>query len=694
MYRIGIDVGGTFTDLVLSDEQGNLYITKVPSTPEDQSVGFVQALEKAARELGLPFREFLEQTSYIGHGSTVATNACVERKGARVGLLTTKGFRDILYIRRQERKFIYDLFQEISIPLVPRNLTLEVDERVDRYGKVRVEMIGEEARLLVRKLKELGVEAIAVSLLFSFANPIHERQLKAIIEEEFPAAFTTVSSELMPIVKEYERTSTIVINAYVGPIMKRYLQNLTAGLQERGFAFAPVMMTSNGGVISVQEAIKSPVLCLASGPAGGVMSSLAVGESIGDDNLITFDMGGTSTDVSLIHRGRPDMAPMRKYDFGHGDTHPVCVPLIDIHVVGAGGGSVAWVDEAGALKVGPHSQGAKPGPACYALGGAEPCVTDANLVLGYLNPDYYCGGEIKLDIERSREAIVGKVGARLNMGLVTAAQGIHRLVNTNMVNAIRVISTERGYDPREYTMVVYGAAGPQHAARMLEELRMTKAIVPCTSGGLSAHGLLSTDVVHHFTRTYLAEFSKVDLAVLGSIFTQMEEEGMRRLVSEGVGASVEINRFLDVRYLGQVHEVTTRAPSGEMSESWLAQVRATFDREHDRLYGHSHVGDPVELVNVRVVVVGKIPRGELKRHEIGGVDASPALKGKRDVFWEEMAGFAETPVYERDGLKAGNGLQGPAIIEAPLTTIVVPPGFRVEIDEYLNTILLKGEARE
>ncbi|MBI4318829.1 MAG: hydantoinase/oxoprolinase family protein [Chloroflexi bacterium] len=689
MYRIGIDVGGTFTDLVLSDEQGNLYITKVPSTPEDQSIGFLRALEKAARELGVPFREFLKKTSYIGHGSTVATNACVERKGVKVGLLTSKGFRDVLYIRRQDHKFMYDLFQNISIPLVPRNLTFEVDERVDKRGKVRKELDEADARLQIKRLKALDVESVAVSLLFSFANPLHEQRLRAIIREEFPEAFTTISSELMPIVKEYERTSTIVINAYIGPIMKRYLGNLVAKLEEQGFEYTPVIMTSNGGVVSVQEAAQEPVLCLASGPAGGVMGTVAMGELIGEHNLITFDMGGTSTDVSLIHEGRPDMAHMRTYDFGHGDTHPVCVPLINIHVVGAGGGSVAWVDEGGALMVGPHSQGANPGPACYGLGGHEACVTDANLVLGYLNPDYYCGGDIKLDVGRSREVIVDRVGSKLTMDLITAAQGIYRVVNTNMVNAIRVISTERGYDPREYTMAVYGSAGPQHAARMLDELEMSKAIVPSTSGGLSAHGLLTTDVVHYFARTYLVEFSKVDLTVLHSIFEQMEREGLKRLRGEGVEAETEILHFLDIRYLGQVHEVVTPVGLGKPDETWLAEARQTFDREHERLYEHSHVGDPVELVNVRVVVIGKIPRGEVKKYRFVSEDSGPALKCTRPVYWEEVGDFAATPIYERDLLKPGNKLAGPAIIEAPLTTIVVPPNFRVEIDQCLNTILFR-----
>lgn len=690
MYHIGVDIGGTFTDIVLIDEKGKAYIAKAPSTPQDQSIGVMNALTKVVTQLGVSEEDTLKETSYFSHGSTVATNALIQQNGVKTGLIVTKAIRDIYGLRRGGRKYMFDPRQEISKPLVSRHLTFGVTERIDYAGEVVEELNEEEVRNAVRELKD-RVQALAVCFLFSFVNPKHEKRVKEIIREECPELYTTISCELLPVFREYERLSTTVINCYVGPLMEKYIALMDRKLKEKGLKVGFVTMASSGGVLPAEEMCEKPVHGLLSGPAAGAVGASYFGQIAGFDNLIAFDMGGTSTDVSLCVAGRLEFTEVRKYDLGKGNVQPAAVPAINVHTIGAGGGSIAYVDIGGALHVGPLSQGANPGPACYDLGGTEACVTDATLVLGYLNPDYFCGGDLKINPELSKKALKEKVAAKLNMDIVDAAQGIYEIVNMSMADAVRVVSVQRGYDPRDFILVVFGAAGPVHAAELLRELGITRAIVPPMACGLSAAGLIASDVQFYLIRTYLIPMNSLDVEKFGRLFNEMEEDSVQRLKAAGVSdEAIRIVRQVDMRYLGQAHEVMVQVPSGDITQESIKIINENFDREHEKLYAHSHPGDPAELANLRVIAIGVRQKPKPERLELGLESPEKALKFERDVFWKEYGAYVKTPIYERARLKPNNRIKGPAIVEEPLTTIVIPPSFNAEVDVNGNVVISMG----
>ncbi len=664
---VGVDIGGTFTDFVWV-EDGVLRAFKILTTPA-QEEGFLAGLAK------IGFAEIQR----IVHGTTIATNALLEGKWAKTCLFTTHGFRDVLEIGRQNRPSLYDLFCERPKPIVPREWRLEVPERLDAKGRVIHPLDEKAVRKLAHRINEGEIESVAVVLLFSFLNPENERRVRAILQEEGVKVPITLSSEILPEFREYERTSTTVITAALRPVVEGYLTRLGQALQERGI-FAPLLvMQSNGGVAGAEEAGRRAASLLLSGPAGGVEGARRVGLVAGFSNLITFDMGGTSTDVSLVQNGEIRLTPEREIA-----GRPVRLPMVDVHTVGAGGGSLAWVDAGGGLRVGPQSAGANPGPACYGCGGTEPTVTDAHLVLGHLPAERPLGGLPPLSPKLSAQAIQ-KIADPLGLSLEKAAWGILEVAEATMERAIRVISVERGHDPRDFVLVAFGGAGPLHGASLARKLGIPTVLVPAHAGVLSALGLLFADLVHTFVRSLVLPLHEVSPSRVNEILAEFRKEAEEILGSEGV--PVEARKFLpaaDLCYRGQAFELTLSLPDRPLCDQDLAELRARFDVEHARLYGYSAPEEPVELVNFRLTAVGKTEPCDLPHISQKGT-LSEALIEQRKVFFLE--GWEKTPVYRREALPGGAEFFGPAVVEGLESTCLIPPGVRAHVDSYGNLIL-------
>jgi len=662
---VGIDTGGTFTDFVVLGA-GSIRVWKIPSTPWDPAQAVLQGLQ----DLGIPTGETVEGVSLV-HGTTVATNTLLERKGARTALITTEGFEDVLEIGRQARPKLYDLMQDRPPPLVPRDLRFGAPERVDAGGQVLRPLTPESARALARRVAEAGVEAVAVSLLFSFLNPQHEQVLKGALLALDPPPFLSLSSEVLPEFREYERTSTVTVNAYVGPVMARYLRRLGQAL---GRAFR--VMQSSGGSISAGSAAEQPVRTLLSGPAGGVVGAFAIASSAGFPEVITLDMGGTSTDVSLCP-GRVQETTGTVLG-----GVPVSVPILDIHSVGAGGGSIARVDAGGALRVGPESVGADPGPACYGKGD-QVAVTDANLLLGRLDPAFFLGGRMALDTERARWAME-RLARAMGADLRTTALGVVRVVNATMERAIRAISLERGYDPRRFTLLAFGGAGPMHACELAQELRIPRVLVPPFPGALSAFGVAIADVVKDYSRTVLLPAHRLTPEELARAFAPLEEQGLGELREEGFpDPAIRLVRLLDVRYVGQSYELTVECPP--LAPGVGEEVARRFHEAHDRRYGYQDPTHPVEVVNVRVKAVGQVERPTLPHLPEEGEDPRPAQVDEREVAFP--GGVLPTPFYLREHLRPGNRFRGPAVVLQMDATTVVPPGWHARVDGMGNLVL-------
>ncbi|PZC48308.1 MAG: N-methylhydantoinase A [Chloroflexi bacterium] len=654
---LGVDVGGTFTDFVLLAD-GRLTTFKAPSTPQDSAEAVLQGVRELQAGADVD----------VVHGSTVATNAILERRGALTALITTKGFEDVIEIGRQARQSLYDLTHHRPPPLVTPALRFGADERVDHTGAVLQPLHPEEAAQIARAVADSGAEAVAVSLLFSFLNPDHEAMLRQALAELPNCPYVSLSSDVLPEYREFERTSTVVTNAYIGPLMSRYLGHLRESL---GREYR--VMQSSGGSISSQVAAAQPVRTVLSGPAGGVVGASYVASVAGHSHIITLDMGGTSTDVALCPGYVQETT---SYEMG---GVPISTPMTDIHTVGAGGGSVARVDEGGALVVGPQSVGADPGPACYGKGD-QVAVTDANLVLGRLGQRGLLGGRMELDVQRSREYL-GKLAETLGIGVTETAQGIIRVVNSNMERAIRAMSLERGFDPRDFTLVPFGGAGPMHACELAEELHIPRVLIPETPGVLSALGVAIADVVKDYSRTILG-LSVLDAAALENTYQPMEDQGRFELASEGFADTrLQAQRFLDVRYAGQSYELTVPYAPGVAP----GEVVATFHDMHLQRYGHSDPRKPVEVVNARLKMVGLVERPSFPPMPAAGVDASNAIVEQREVVFHGEA-FSST-VYDRDRLQPGNQFTGPAIVEQMDATTVVPPGWNVQVDSWGNLLL-------
>ena len=674
--KLGVDVGGTFTDLALWDEaRGRLAVFKLPSVPRDPSEGILAGMRAILGREGVP----AARLGFVAHGTTVATNALLEKKGARTGLITTRGFRDLLEIARQKRPDLYDLQADKPRPLVPRDLRVEVRERLLPDGAVVEKLTAAEVRAALDTLAAAGdVESIAVCLLYSFVDDTHERLVADEIRERHPGASVSLSSDVSPEFREYERLSTTVLNAYLGPVISRYVRRFDDDVRQLGVPAPPFINQSNGGIISIAAAAAQPVRTLLSGPSAGVMGAAWAARAAGVDSLITFDMGGTSTDVARVEGGEPVIAAERTID-----GYPVRIPALEIESVGAGGGSLAWVDSGGALKVGPESAGAMPGPACYGRGGTRPTVTDANVVLGRLSGEHLLDGQMTLHPERADAALDGLASA-LGVGRVEAARGILSVVQTNMLGAIRIVSVRKGYDPRHYTMVAFGGAGPLHAAALARDLGIRQVLVPPAPGILCALGLLVEPLRLDLVRTRVGLVADV---VAPDVFRELEDEARAWLDREGVpSARRRIVRAFDMRYLGQNFELRVMEPA--MRGGDVTALERAFFAEHERVYGYFTEDEPVQVVNVRLTALGEpepLTLPPLPPAPRPGPD--DARIGERPVWFDETGGFMPTPIYRRERLLAGHRVAGPAIVEQMDSTTVVLPAQTATVDALGNLLI-------
>jgi N-methylhydantoinase A len=690
--RVASDVGGTFTDNVAYDEETKrVTVAKVPTTPENRALGTVQGLKRALELQGAGGAD----VEYVGHGMTTATNAVIQRKGGRTALVTNEGFRDILLIGRQDRPSLYDIRQTRPQPLVPREDCHTVRGRLDPRGREVTPLDEDGVRAIAARLKEGGIEAVAICFLHAYANPMHERRARRILVEALPGVPVCASTDILAEFREYERTSTVVLNAFLMPIMEHYLASLTELLADpaKGLglgAEVPVMiMEASGGLMTVATARERPVHTVLSGPAGGVVASAHVAKLSGFPDIITMDMGGTSTDISLILGGAPQVTREASLE-----RTPIRIPVIDINAIGAGGGSIAWIDDGGALRVGPMSAEAIPGPACYGRGGAQPTVTDANLVLGRFGGETRLGGELTLDEGAARRAIEARIAGPLGLDLVTAAAGILRVANATMGRGIRVVSIERGHDPRGLTLVPFGGAGPMHGSPVARDLSIPRLLVPPTPGILCALGLLVADLRHDLSQTQLTAHADFTAGDARASFEPLLEQARYLLAGDRVAPERrQVEMHVDMRYIGQSFELPIPVV-GFRQGQWASLVPA-FHAEHHRRYGHSDPAAPVEIVSLGVTARGVIDTPELPRPEHGGA-APPdaALAGSRRVYFEAAdptgGDWHDCPIWRREALLAGNEIAGPAIVEEISATTVLYPGDRARIDDCGSLIVEVG----
>ena len=682
-YRVGFDVGGTFTDFVLQSPGGDLLTGKRLTTYPDPSLACLQGLDELCARGGIAWRDVVQAV----HGTTLGSNVVIERKARGVGLLTTRGFRDVLLIGREKRYQVYDLQIEKPTPLVPRRLIGEVTERVLADGSVRTPLDEADARRAVRELVACGVTTLAICLLHAYRNPEHERRLAAIVAEEAPDVAVTLSHEVSPTFREYERTSTTVVNAYVMSAVRTYLRGLQAALAERGHGGRLFVMQSSGGVATAEAMERYPVRMIESGPAAGALMAAAYGELTGFRDLIAFDMGGTTAKLALIEGGRPlttTAFELHRVRGAAGSGLPMSIQAIDLVEIGAGGGSIAR-GELGVIAVGPDSASSMPGPICYGLGGVEPTVTDANLVLGYLNPEYFAGGAMRLSPGAAARGIEERVARPLGIGLEDAAWGIHAIVNSNMELATRVVSIERGRDPRELTLVAFGGSGPVHGCRLAQALGIPRVILPAAAGVTAAIGLLAAEVKFDVARTYVARLDAVDARALTRMYEEMAAQAEQVVRESAVAGDVAIGRSADARYVGQGYELTVPVPSGRLDAGALQKIREAFDEIYAARYGYASPTEPVEIVTWKLSAVGGAPRVALAK--AATVATQPSLKGTRRAYFPEARGYVDCPVYDRYALVAGTTLAGPAIVEERESTTVLPPGAAAQVDEYANLIV-------
>ncbi|MCC0013721.1 MAG: hydantoinase/oxoprolinase family protein [Rhodobiaceae bacterium] len=677
-WRIGVDSGGTFTDVCMFDEEtGRIEVWKTSSTPDDPSRGIADVVSEGLGNVGGDFADI----KFFGHGTTVATNALIELRGADTVMLTTQGFRDLLEIGRQKRPSLYDMMAEKPPVIVPRDRRLEVDERVKFDGTIDTPLTDDKIDAAIASIRELPHDAIAICFLYGYLNSHHESKIAAKIRDAFPEAFVSVSHEVAPEFREFERMTTSVVNAFLGPIMKRYINRLSGRLTDAGLKIAPNLTQSNGGVIGFDAAQNFPVKTLLSGPSTGVIAAQAIAEAAGFNDIITFDVGGTSSDVALMQNRICKRT-------GEADVHgyPIKAPMLDIHTVGAGGGSVAYVDSGGLLKVGPESAGANPGPVCYGIGGKKPTVTDANIILQTLNPVEILGGRMKVRKDLAEEAI-GALAKQLGLGLEQTAQGIISLATANMAKAIRLISVQRGYDPRDYALMAFGGGGPLHAARLAQELDMSQIIIPTTPGTLCALGLLMTDLAADFAKTLNKPLGEEAIGALEEGFAALEEQGGEWFASEHVKPEARrLMRVVDLRYAGQNYELQIDLPSTTKTENIVGVLRERFDAAHRQRFGFAVDGEVIEIVTLRVQAIGVVQKAELAREDQKAT-TPPQPTGHRPVWIAEENAFVECLLFNRADLHYGHVIEGPAIIEQMDTTTFVLPGMTAKVDAVRNLIL-------
>jgi len=682
-WRIGVDIGGTFTDVAVVDEvSGHIGVVKTSTTPQDFAAGVIEALKAAMERHQVPASDVV----LLSHATTVVTNAILEEKGAKTALITTRGFRDVLELRRSARARLYDRNQDPPAVLVPRSRRFEISERIDANGEVVTPLEEGELDEIIEQIRADGVEAIAVCLLFSFLNDGHERRIGERLRDALPGVPVFLSADVLPELKEFERTSTTSVCAYVGPILASYLERLEQATRELNLPPLHVM-GSGGGVLDVAESVKMPAMAVESGPAAGVIAAAFIGRQLDEPNLISFDMGGTTAKASLIRDGRVEVTS--EYEVGadasvsrwmHGTGHPIKVPVIDLAEVSAGGGSIAWIDSGGIMHVGPHSAGAEPGPVSYGHGGKEPTVTDCDLILGYLDPEYFLGGEMTIDAAAAEAAIRERIANPLGLSVPEAAAAVVEIVDHNMAEVLRIVSVERGHDPRDFSLVAFGGAGPVHAASLAIELDIPRVIVPPIPGGFSALGLVATDLRREYVRTFYKRLDEATFDEISQMFSTMEAAGSTMLVEAGVPeAHRELRRAADIRYIQQAYELTVPIEDGEIGATQIANLAQAFHARHLATYGHDSPDEPLQIVNLRLSAIGHLEDLGLKPTHGSDGTVEDALRGQRKVFFRG-SGAVECEIFARDALPARGHVPGPAIIEAADTTIVVPPGWGARID--------------
>jgi N-methylhydantoinase A len=691
--RVGIDIGGTFTDILAFDQNANQFtIGKVLTTPNDPAAGVMDAIAAIGAATGIS----PSGMGQIVHGTTLVTNALIERKGARTALITTKGFRDALEIAREHRYDLYDLLLELPPPLVPRALRFELNERILSDGSVLRGPDLDDLGSIVERLQAEGIEAVGVCLIHSYVNPAHERAVGEILQRAAPDVTVSLSSEISPEIREYERTSTTVANVYVRPLTERYLSNLVTAFEGAGFTGTVNIMLSSGGLCTVNAAKRFPIRLVESGPAAGALAAAHIGKASGRQRVLSFDMGGTTAKCCLIGPEGPshsaEFEVSRMYRFKQGSGLPVSVPVIEMIEIGAGGGSIARIDSLGLLKVGPDSAGADPGPACYGKGGVQATVTDADLLLGYLDPGHFLGGDMRLDVSAARNA-VGELGERLGMTVEETAWGIHQIVNEQMAGAARVHAIERGEDARSYPLFAFGGAGPVHAYRVAEILRCPEIIVPFGAGVGSTIGFLVAPVAFDYVRTLVGQLEHFAWPEVMRRFDEMETEGRETIEAAGIlPEQISIRRFAEMRYVGQGHQIQVELPGGELDASRVEALRERFESEYERLYGRTAKGNPIEAVNWRVVASAPPPVVPLE--QFGAADSSrPASPRERAIYLPETGRFDTVPVFDRYALVSGFEHDGPMIIEERESTIVVGTDSRVSVDALNNIVIMLHQSR-
>ena len=687
-YRIGADIGGTFTDLVISGDDGTFEIVKVLTTPRQPDDAVLEGVRRALAEAAVTPAAL----DHLVHGTTLFTNALIERKGARTALVTTKGFRDAVEIGREHRYDMYDLHMRKPEPLAPRHLRFDVDERVLADGSVRKPLDEADVAALVPRLRDAGVEAVAVSLLHAYANPVHEQRLGALLRDALPDVALTLSSDLVPEIREYERASTTLSNVYVKRIAERYLGRLQRRLgDEVGAAGELFVMQSNGGVCAADTAIEQPIRLVESGPAAGALAAAHYGSLMGHADLLSFDMGGTTAKACVIADGRPlvttEFEVDRQYQFKKGSGLPVKVAVLEMIEIGTGGGSIARVDALGRLRVGPESAGAEPGPVAYGRGGTEPTVTDADVVLGYLDPAFFLGGTMALDAAAAEAAIGERVGRALGLDAVEAAFGIHQLANETMASAARIHAIERGKDVAKFPVFAFGGAGPVHAFAIARILKSPRVIYPLGAGVASAIGLLAAPLALDFVRSLPGRLDALDWARVAEVVGAMEDEGRSVLARTVDADEITCERFCDMRYAKQGYEVRVPVPAGPIDASCRAALLASFEAVYRSLYGHAMEGSAVEVVSWRVVARGPEPALALPGSGAGAGDAASAMKGTRRVFLTDGRRFADVPVYDRYRLAAGARFEGPAVVEERESTVVVNGPAQITVDRHGSLVV-------
>jgi N-methylhydantoinase A len=688
-YRLGVDVGGTFTDGVLIDEQsGVISIDKILTTPDDPSRAFLQVVIRLAERHELDPR----QVRYIMHAMTTATNAVIERRGARAGLLVTAGFRDVLEIQRQVRHDLYNLQTDKPPPLILRRHCMEIAERIDYQGRVLVPIDLQSVARAVEHLKRSDIDSIAVCFLHAYRNPAHERQAGEVIRRLYPQATISLSSDIAPEIREYWRASTTVVNAYVAPVVARYLGKVEHRLEQAGFSPDFHIMQSNGGVTTAAVAKQRPIALIESGPAAGVRVAAFLAELMGFQDAISFDMGGTTAKMGLVREGQPRV--LQEFEVGagsfsgtglvKGSGYPILTSVVDLVEVGAGGGSLGWIDGGGLLRVGPRSAGAEPGPACYGRGGEEPTITDANLILGRFNPDYFLGGQLRLDEVAARQALESRCAEPLGTDSVSAAMGIVDIANATMGQAMRLVTIQRGFDPRGFCMVAFGGAGPAHSNALAGALGVPAVLVPPAPGVAAALGMLVSDLRHDYRLTYLRTLASASAPDLAAIFQEFATTGYTTLAAEGIPSErVRLERYLDMRYVGQSWKLSVPlGPDDLRDDGTLMRLKLAFDQLHETTYGYCAPDEQAEIVNVGVLATGLMPRIELRAVPLGERSPCAAHTSTRPVYFREVNGFVSSKVFDRYALRVGNVVDGPAIIEEIDSTTVVHPGYQAEVRQF------------